>query len=120
MTVASYFAAALLGLTAIAAPSIAPDKVREVVSDRSMGLQNCYQDGLDRNEKLKGNVGVEMKVSESGLVTEAKSTSATTIDDKEVVACVLKIMEQLDFGKQDKPQTIRYSVHFEPEPPAKK
>ena len=102
------------------APAISEARVREVVADRSVALQSCYQDGLDRDAKLKGAVGVEMDVGESGLVLDAKSTKATTIGDAEVVACVVKVMRSLDFGKQDAPSTVRYAVQFEPDPPAKK
>ena len=110
------FALAFGSLTA-RAPAIAPERVHEVVSDRNVALGGCYQEGLDRDEKLRGKVSVEMKVSETGLVPDAKSLPATTIKDAEVVACVLKVMKTLDFGKQNKPATVTYAVTFEPDPP---
>ncbi|NUP06912.1 MAG: AgmX/PglI C-terminal domain-containing protein [Polyangiaceae bacterium] len=108
-----------LGSLASRAPALGQDKIREAVNDRGVALQGCYQDGLDRNPKLKGTIGVEMKVTESGVVEDAKSTQATTLKDDEVVGCVVKVMKSLDFGKQDSPQTVRYSMYFEPDPPKK-
>ena len=108
-----------VGTFAPTPPAIAPDRVHEVVSDRNVALAGCYQEGLDRDEKLRGKVSVEMNVSETGLVSDAKSTPATTLEDAAVVACVLKVMKSLDFGKQDEPQTVTYAVTFEPDPPKK-
>lgn len=93
--------------------------MRDVVSDRGVSLQACYQEGLDRDAKLKGTVSVEMSVGESGVVMDAKSTGATTLKDAEVVGCVVKVMKSLDFGKQDGPQTVKYALLFEPDPPKK-
>lgn len=93
--------------------------MREVVADRAVALQGCYQDGLDRDAKLKGSVAVEMDVGESGLVLDARSTKGTTIGDGEVVTCVVKVMRSLDFGKQSAPAMVRYAVQFEPDPPKK-
>lgn len=108
-----------LGVGVLKAPGIEQQRVEEVVADRRVGLSICYEDGRDRNPKLQGNVGVVMDVSESGKVLDAKSTRATTIPDKEVVSCVLEVMKTLDFGAQDKPQNVRYTVRFVEEPPAK-
>lgn len=107
------------GLGVLKAPGIEQDRVEEVVADRRVGLSICYEDGRDRNPKLQGAVGVLMEVDENGKVESAKSTRGTTIGDKEVVSCVLEVMKTLDFGKQDKPQTVRYTVRFVEEPPAK-
>ena len=107
------------GLGALKAPGIEQQRVEEVVADRRIGLGICYEDGRDRNPKLQGSVGVVMDVEESGRVADAKSTRGTTIGDKEVVSCVLDVMKTLDFGKQEKPQTVRYTVRFVEEPPSK-
>lgn len=107
------------GLGTLKAPGIEQQRVEEVVADRRVGLSICYEDGRDRNPKLEGSVGVVMDVSESGKVLDAKSTRGTTIGDKEVVSCVLEVMKTLDFGAQDKPQTVRYTVRFAEEPPPK-
>ena len=107
------------GLGALKAPGIEQQRVEEVVADRRIGLSICYEDGRDRNPKLQGAVSVVMDVQESGSVADAKSARGTTIGDKEVVSCVLEVMKTLDFGKQEKPQTVRYTVRFVEEPPAK-
>lgn len=107
------------GLGVLKAPGIEPERVEEVVADRRVGLSICYEDGRDRNPKLQGAVSVVMDVEESGRVAAAKSGRGTTIGDKEVVSCVLDVMKTLDFGKQEKPQTVRYTVRFVEEPPAK-
>ncbi|MBL8742310.1 MAG: AgmX/PglI C-terminal domain-containing protein [Myxococcales bacterium] len=108
-----------LGVGALKPPGIEQSRVEEVVADRRVGLSICYEDGRDRNPKLQGNVGVVMEVDDTGKVRDAKSTRATTMPDKEVVSCVLDVMKTLDFGAQDKPQTVRYTVRFVEEPPAK-
>jgi hypothetical protein len=99
------------------APGIEQSRVEAVVSDRNAALSRCYEGGLQRNAKLQGNVAVEMDVQESGLVLEAKSIKGTTLGDKEAVACVVGVMKTLDFGKQDQPQTVKYTVRFVHETP---
>jgi len=100
-------------------PGIEQTRVEAVVAERNVALRNCYEDGLQRNSKLQGNVAVEMDVQESGLVLDAKSTKGTTLGDKQAVACVVGVMKTLDFGKQDQPQTVTYTVRFVHEPPKK-
>jgi hypothetical protein len=105
-------AAGLSAARPLPAPGIEQSRVEAVVSDRNAALSRCYEDGLSRNSKLEGNVAVEMDVQESGLVLDAKSIKGTTLGDSETVACVVGVMKTLDFGKQDQPQTVKYTARF--------
>ena len=107
------------GVARPVAPKIDSSGVEAVVGERSVALSLCYEDGRKKNASLAGNVAVEMNVSEQGTVIDAKSIRGTTLPDKAVVGCVVDVMKSLDFGKQDKPQTVRYTLRFYEEPPKK-
>ncbi|MFO0554881.1 MAG: AgmX/PglI C-terminal domain-containing protein [Polyangiaceae bacterium] len=101
----------------VQATNISRDRVEAVVGERNVALRACYDKGLEKNAKLAGTVAVDMTVAETGLVTQASSTRATTMKDSEVVGCVVGVMKSLDFGKQDAEQHVQYALAFEPPQP---
>ena len=108
--------ALLLGAAMPLATAISQERVEEVVADRSAALRGCYDEGLARKKDLRGAVAVKMSVAESGRVTDASSAPGTTLPDADVVSCVVGVMKTLEFGIQDAPQTVRYSLAFAPDP----
>lgn len=102
---------------AIQVSNISRERIEAVVGERNVALRACYDKGLEKNAKLAGTVSVDMTVSESGLVSDASSTRATTLKDGEVVSCVVGVMKSLDFGKQDAEQHVQYALAFEPPQP---
>ena len=109
-----------LALVLDAAPlatGISRERVDEVVADRGAALRACYEEGLARNKELRGAIAVSMSVEDTGRVADAKSVPGTTLQDAEVVSCVVGIMKTLEFGLQDAPQTVRYALAFATDPP---
>ncbi len=103
--------------------AISREDVDKAVAAYSGQIQDCYEVALEKNPKVRGRVAVSFEVDERGRVTTAASTAATTLPDKEAVACIIEVFGKLDFDEQPNTVLLHYSLALEPpkdEPPPKK
>lgn len=73
-----------------------PYIVRRIVRAHINEVRYCYDQGLQRNPKLKGRVTVRFTVSPNGKVTES-SLETSTLDDAPVGNCVAKAVKRWRF-----------------------
>ena len=85
-------------------------------------FRRCYEDGLRRDQRLKGKVVLEVVVAEDGSVESSAAMTASTLADDAVVACVAQEAQRLSFATDEAPTTATLSVALspgdEPVPPA--
>lgn len=87
-------------------------------------FRRCYEDGLRRDQRLKGKVVLEVVVAEDGSVESSAAMTASTLADDVVVACVAQQAQRLSFAASEAPTTATLSVALspgdEPVPPARR
>lgn len=95
--------------------------IREVVQGSFDKLRACYEAGLLHDSKLSGRVTVQFVVHESGRVksadlVEAGGAQATTLEDEQVLDCMLKTYLELEFPRFSSGQvSVVYPIMFSPE-----
>jgi hypothetical protein len=103
------------------APGLSDSVVRTIVQRRRAGYEQCYAAGLSRDAKLAGKVIVRFVVDKDGAVSGAKD-DGSTLQDREVIECVLGEIRQLRFpAREGAPAAeVLYPLSFSPPDPAGK
>lgn len=70
--------------------------VARVVRQKLSRVRSCYEIGLRRDPGLSGTLTVEFVIDPTGRVEESTIASAS-LDDADVEACVLKIVDSMRF-----------------------
>jgi Ca-activated chloride channel family protein len=92
--------------------SLPKEVITRIVRQNMSGVRLCYEQGLTKNPKLQGRVTVRFAISPLGNVMMASSTEST-LDDPEVVRCVVSVFRGLSFPQPEGgPVTVVYPVDF--------
>jgi len=92
-----------------------PDIIQHNVRASFGRFRACYEAGVQRDPSLHGVVAVAFTIAEDGSVHDQREDARTTLEDKEVIACVVN-----GFGKLSFPQpqggvvTVIYPIEFAP------
>ena len=71
--------------------------VNRIVRQNYGRFRLCYEGGLHRAPELTGRVGVMFVIDRSGAVAQAGEEPSTTLEDREVVHCVVRAFQYLSF-----------------------
>lgn len=91
-------------------------KLRLVLRSKERAMQQCYDDALKTNSKLKGEVVLEWGINKEGKVVAIKLVQTDkTISDRRVIDCVMAIIKATRFpGAQNSDVvSVRKSFVFE-------
>ena len=89
--------------------------IRRVVFGEVDRFNRCYIAGLAKNAKLEGSVLLRFVIDPSGAVASGQSEAASTMPDKEVVACVVQELKTLRFPRPNGGfVTVVYPLVFKP------
>jgi hypothetical protein len=94
--------------------TLEPGVIQAVVRSKYGRFRACFEKGLARNLNLRGRVSARFAIEESGVVSHV-GNAGSTLPDKSVVTCVLRIFTTLKFPKPDGGSvTVVYPVMLEP------
>lgn len=94
---------------------LAPALIAQVVQRDTLGMRQCYQDGLRTNRRLRGTVATRFVIARDGHVERAVSESAA-FPDPRVSACVVARFRRLIFPPPDGGHvTVVYPLDFSPD-----
>ena len=72
------------------------ETIKSVIAKRYQSIIYCYEKELQTNRNLKGRVMVSFTIERNGTVSETEVVKdKSTIKDKKVIDCVLKIMKSM-------------------------
>jgi hypothetical protein len=95
--------------------SLPPDVIQKVVRGDFDKFSRCYALGLSKNPKLEGSVLLRFVIDPSGGVSGGQSESASTMPDKDVVACILRELKTVRFPQPNGGfVTVVYPLVFKP------
>jgi len=92
------------------------DDILPVLKNRYSSVRACYETQLQTQQDLKGRLLVTFDIKADGKVKNAKADKTSTMKNKKVVDCTLKIIKSLRFPKRPKgeDQTVRFPFNFQP------
>jgi hypothetical protein len=91
-----------------------PEVIQRVVRARFAQYRDCYDAGLARNASLQGRVSVSFVIDRQGHVADARD-AGSTLQDPDVIACIVKGFADLSFPKPDGGVvTVVYPISFAP------
>jgi tetratricopeptide (TPR) repeat protein len=76
---------------------IPPETIRRIVQVNRSRFRQCYDEGLERDAKLRGKVVARLEIGTDGRVKV--SDGGSSMPDRDVTTCVLHIYEKLVFPK---------------------
>jgi TonB family protein len=80
------------------AVSLTHAEISKIVESRAGLIRACYQRGADRRRGLSGTLTVRFVIAPEGQVTLSRiARDASTLDDAQVEACVLRQIDRLRF-----------------------
>ncbi|MCB9589974.1 MAG: AgmX/PglI C-terminal domain-containing protein [Polyangiaceae bacterium] len=93
-----------------------PAEIQRVVRAAYGDFRKCYEDGLRRDASLTGKVTVRFVIGRDGKASHASvDPQATNIPDTEVVDCILRHYDALQFPKPEGGiVTVVYPIFFSP------
>lgn len=71
--------------------------VNRIVRQNYGRFRLCYEGGLRKAPALAGRVGVKFVIDRSGAVAQAGEDATTTLNDRDVVSCVVRGFQYLSF-----------------------
>lgn len=86
--------------TPVVAGRLPPEIVARVVRQNAGRIRVCYGEGLKRDPRLAGTVRVRFVIDRSGSVVTAQD-AASTLPDREVVACIARAFGSLAFPQPE-------------------
>jgi protein TonB len=90
------------------------EKIRRVFDTNKGAIYAIYNRALRKNPDLLGKIVLELVIEPDGSVSECKVIS-TELDDKKMIAKLVRRVQLFDFGERDVAVTkISYPVHFLP------
>jgi TonB family protein len=87
------------------------ETVRKVAERNQASLKYCFQKAQMRNPNLQGKIVVEIVVGPEGKVSNV-SVRESTIDDQEMVGCVLRMIRRWQFPAPGGEVTIVFPLVF--------
>ncbi|MFZ8802821.1 MAG: TonB family protein [Candidatus Calescibacterium sp.] len=87
------------------------ETVRKVAERNQASLKYCFQKAQMRNPNLQGKIVVEIVVDPGGKVSNV-SVKESTIDDQEMVGCVLRMIRRWQFPAPGGEVTIVFPLVF--------
>jgi tetratricopeptide (TPR) repeat protein len=79
-----------------------PKEVVQRIARQNFGrFRMCYETGLVRDPNLTGKVEVQFTIDSEGGVGSSKATTASTLPDPDVIACVSRTFYSLSFPSPD-------------------
>ncbi|MDT7906655.1 MAG: AgmX/PglI C-terminal domain-containing protein [Candidatus Calescibacterium sp.] len=87
------------------------ETVRKVAERNQASLKYCFQKAQMRNPNLQGKIVVEIVVDPEGKVSNV-SVRESTIDDQEMVGCVLRMIRRWQFPAPGGEVTIVFPLVF--------
>jgi TonB family protein len=87
------------------------ETVRKVAERNQASLKYCFQKAQMRNPNLQGKIVVEIVVDPEGKVSNV-SVKESTIDDQEMVGCVLRMIRRWQFPAPGGEVTIVFPLVF--------
>jgi hypothetical protein len=72
-------------------------------------FRQCYEEGLRKDQRLRGKVSLDLVVHPTGAV-DASAVAATTVRDEIVAACVAREARHLAFSSGESPTTAKIDV----------
>jgi TonB family protein len=85
--------------------------VRKIAQKNQASLKYCFQKAQMRNPNLQGKIVVEIVIDADGKVTNV-SVKDSTIDDQEMVGCVLRMIRRWQFPATGGEVTITFPLVF--------
>jgi hypothetical protein len=90
------------------------EKIRKVFDANKGAIYAIYNRALRQNPDLLGKIVLELVIEPDGSVSDCRVVS-TELDDKKMVAKLVRRVQLFDFGERDVAVTkISYPVHFLP------
>lgn len=91
-----------------------PEVIQKVVRSNYSNFRACYEEGLGRNPKLQGRVGIRFVIERDGHVTNV-SIVDNTLPDCKVARCVRDHYPKFEFPKPEGGiVTVVYPIMLEP------
>jgi outer membrane biosynthesis protein TonB len=89
--------------------------IGDYIRDNSGPIRECYEKRLQERPTLQGKLVARFDIGPSGRVIGA---TAEGIDDRELIACVLRAVRKFEFDKPNSGGKLRiaYPFKFEPRP----
>jgi hypothetical protein len=87
-----------------------PEKVKRQVKESRYQMRQCYQDGMNKDPDLKGEMGLQFTVSQSGKVLAALERH-TDFASEDVKKCIVKEIRSWSFpGKYKALSVVKFDV----------
>jgi len=91
-----------------------PKVIQGTVRTRYATFRKCYEGGLRRDPTLRGRVSVRFAISDTGVASSA-SDGGSELPDSQVVECVVRTFEGLQFPAPNGGRVwVVYPVFLEP------
>ena len=87
------------------------ETVRKIALKNQVSLKYCFQKAQMRNPNLQGKIVVEIVIDGEGKVSSV-SVKESTIDDQEMVSCVLRMIKRWQFPATGSEITITFPLVF--------
>ena len=91
------------------------EAVKNTLNRKGKMFQQCYETALKNDPNIKGNMVLQLDISERGKISEAKALS----DDmgESVVKCIVSVCNKVRFPRPDNgTATVKTSFTFQPAP----
>jgi hypothetical protein len=92
-------------------PTYPAASLREVFQKNQAKLVACFEAGRKRDAKLRGHVNVKFTIGHDGKAS-AVQDQGSNLPDSQVVACVIKVVKGLRYGKPEGSVTVVYPFIF--------
>lgn len=87
--------------------------VHRIVRQRFDRFRLCYDNGLRSNPGLQGKVNVRFVIGRSGSVEIVQQAGSSTLGDKNMIDCVVRVFASLSYPKPDAgPVSVVYPLLF--------
>jgi hypothetical protein len=95
-----------------------PEIIRRVVHQHLVRIRYCYEKALTNNPTLEGRIAARFVIASDGSVSSA-SDGGSTMPDKTVIACALKVFKSMTFPKpaDNANVMVTYPIVFAPSSP---
>lgn len=87
------------------------ETVRKIALKNQVSLKYCFQKAQARNPELSGKIVVRLTIDGDGNVTDV-SVEQSTIDDQEMVSCVLRMVKRWKFPATGGEVNITFPLVF--------
>lgn len=91
------------------------DIIRRIVRAHINEVRYCYNQGLTKDEELKGRVTIDFEIGLTGKVSDAEVTK-TTLDDEDVGTCIAKAVKRWKFPRPSGSDPVGVTYPFVLEP----